>query len=465
MINRVLIRMKVIQILYSFLLVEKQFTLERNPSAPTKEKRFAYSLYLDILVLIIKLSEEIERRRGEKPLYNTRFVSRLMVDDTIKAMLNRYTTDFCFAPVIPALAERVKESGVYKNFLKDLDKDVPAADETVWADLLKFVILPDQQLNTLIAQRENYTFKGMERMHDMLHNTLENFLASQDNVNEVVKALEGSLNKARELYFRLLWLPVELTDIQDRVLDDNRHKYLRSEEDINPNMRFVDNEMVRLIRENPVVGSYVRENKISWEQEDPVMMRHLLREIVNSDIYYDYMEADYTDKHVDGEFWRNILKHVVMENTEFLESMEEKSVFWNDDLEIISTFVMKTFRRLEDETLSNPILDKYKDEEDARFGEQLMRAVYKNKESYRRLIDQVLDRGNWDAERLAFMDVVILLTALAEILNFPKIPLTASLNEYIEIAKSYSTQRSGGFVNGILGAIVANLRKEGKLLK
>lgn len=457
--------MKVIQILYSFLLVEKQFTLESNPSAPTKEKRFAYSLYLDLLVLIIRIAERVERRRGEHPLDETRFVSRLKIDDQIKSLLRQSQADFCFNSLVETLADRVKESGVYKNFLKDVDRDNPTADENVWRDLLKFVILPDPQLNALIETRQNYTLKGVERMHDMLQRTLVNFLASQDNVNEVLKALEKGLDKSRELYFRLLWLPVELTDMQDRIIDDNRHKFIKSEEDLNPNMRFVDNEVVRAIRENPAIHKYISDNKISWEQEDPVMMRHLLREITSSDIYTDYMMDPVESPCADGDLWRALFKHLIVDNPEFLESMEERSVFWNDDLEIISTFVLKTLRRLEEGHTAGAVLDKYKDEEDARFGEQLMRAVYKNKETYRLYIDEALRGGNWESERLAFMDMVVLEAALAEIMNFPKIPLTASINEYIEIAKSYSTSRSGAFVNGILGAVVASLRKQGILRK
>ena len=139
-------------------------------------------------------------------------------------------------------------------------------------------------------------------------------------------------------------------------------------------------------------------------------------------------------------------------------------MFWNDDLDIIGSFVLKTIRRIE-EGEHHIILDKFKDEEDARFGSELIQAVLRNKEVYRNDIDNVLHKERWDRERLAFMDVVILETALAEILNFPKIPLQVSVNEYVEIAKSYSTARSGSFVHGLLASILQYLKEEGRLMK
>ncbi len=173
MINRILIRIKVIQTLYSFLLVEKQFSIESNPSAPTKEKRFAYSLYLDMLVLLIKLSREVERRRGEYPLAGTRFISRLLMDERVKSLMTRYSSEpFPFDGIVEGLARAVKDSGVYKSFLKDLDRDVPAAEEMVWTNLLNMVVMPSPLLTAVIPDRVNYTMKGVETMQGMLNRTI-----------------------------------------------------------------------------------------------------------------------------------------------------------------------------------------------------------------------------------------------------------------------------------------------------
>ncbi len=466
MINRILIRIKVIQILYSFLLVEKQFSLVTLPETPTKEKRFAYSLYLDTLVLMLKVAESIGRRGGDKPLEETRFIKRLKSDDTIKSQLARYRmSPFPFEGIVESIADKVKESAVYKNYLNDRKENKFGVDSTVWNDIYNLVISRDAEVNQIISRRENFTLKAVDRTVEFLNETFTNFMASQDGGSEAISALHQSLDKARELYFRLLWLPVELTDMQERRLDDRRHKLLVTQEDLNPNLKFVDNSLVKAIRECEAIRNFIEKEKISWEREDRVMMDNLLKSIVDSDIYRSYMDNPVETPKEDCELWRNIIRRIVFNNEHFLETLEDKSVFWNDDLDTIGTFVLKSFRKFEEGASADAVLDKYKDEEDARFGDELVKAVLKNKDTYRGYIDEAVDRSLWESERLAFMDVVIIETALAEMFNFPKIPLNVTLNEYIEIAKTYSSAKSGGFVNGILGKIISHLQKEGVLLK
>lgn len=466
MINRILIRIKVIQILYSFLLVEKQFSLVELPESPTKEKRFAYSLYLDTLVLMLKVAESIARRGGDKPLEETRFIKRLKSDDTIKSQLSRYrVAPFPFEGVVDSIADKVKESAIYKNYLKDRKDNKLGIDTTIWNDIYDQIISRDADVNRIISNRENFTLKAVDRTRDFMNETFSNFMASQDSGSEAIAVLHQSLDKARELYFRLLWLPVELTDMQERRLDDRRHKLLTTREDLNPNLKFVENTLVKSIRECEPVKNYIEKEKISWEREDRVMMDNLLRAILESDIYKAYMENPVETPKEDCELWRNIIRKIVFNNEHFLETLEDKSVFWNDDLDTIGTFAIKSFRKFEEGGGNDAVLDKYKDEEDARFGDELVKAVLKNKDVYRGYIDDAIDRTLWESERLAFMDVVVIETALAEIFNFPKIPLNVTLNEYIEIAKSYSSAKSGGFVNGILGKIISHLQKEGVLKK
>ncbi|MDE6071128.1 MAG: transcription antitermination protein NusB [Muribaculaceae bacterium] len=466
MINRILIRIKVIQILYSYLLVEKQFSLPSLPESPTKEKRFAYSLYTDLLVLMLKVSESISRRGDGKPLEDTRFIKRIKSDDTVKSLLAKYRmAPFPFEGVVDDLAEKIKESAVYKNFLKDRKENKVGVDASVWNEICNLIILPDAAVNAVIARRENFTLKAVERAREFLDETFENFMTSQDSGQEAISALTTSLDQARELYFRLLWLPVELTDMEERRLDERRYRHLVTQEDLNPNLKFVENSLVKAIRDCDAVREFVDKKKISWENEDRLMMENLLKTILDSELYKEYMANPVETPKEDCELWRNIMRKIVFTNEFFLESMEDKSVFWNDDLDIIGTFAIKSFRKFEEGAGNEAVLDKYKDEEDARFGNELVKAVLKNKDTYKGYIDEAIDRALWESERLAFMDVVIILTALAEILNFPKIPLTVSLNEYIEIAKSYSSAKSGGFVNGILAKIITNLKQSGVLLK
>lgn len=466
MINRILIRIKVIQVLYSYLLVEKQFTLPSLPESPTKEKRFAYSLYMDLLVLMLKVADSIGKRGSSRPLEDTRFIKRIKSDDSIKSLLAKYRmSSYPFEGVVETLAEKVKDSGVYKNYLKDLKDNKIGVDTSIWSEICNLIIMPDPTVNRLISQRDNFTLKAVDSTRTLLEETFTNFMASQDGGQEAMKTLGLSLDMARELYFRLLWLPVELTDMQERRLDDRRYRHLATAEDRNPNLKFVENTLVKEIRECEEVRNYIEKEEISWEKEEPLMMENLLKAILNSDIYKEYMANPVETPKEDTELWRTILRKIVFTNEYFLETMEDKSVFWNDDLDIIGTFAIKSFRKFEEGDKAHAVLSKFKDEEDARFGNELIKAVLKNKETYKGYIDEAIDHAVWESERLAFMDVVIILTALAEILNFPKIPLTVSLNEYIEIAKSYSSAKSGGFVNGILAKIITNLQKERILLK
>ncbi|MDE6295527.1 MAG: transcription antitermination factor NusB, partial [Muribaculaceae bacterium] len=303
----------------------------------------------------------------------------------------------------------------------------------------------------------------VERMRKMIDDTFTAFFASGDHLPDALAELSKSLEHARDLYFRLLYLPVELTELRQHDIDEALNKYIVSDEDKNPNMRLVDNELVKLLASNPKIDAYMGDDN-RWSPADDPMLRSLLKAIMASDIYQEYMQLPVTDLQTDAELWRNLFKNVIFNNPVFLETLEDKSVFWNDDLEIIGTFVLKTLNRF-GEAKADPIYDKYKDEEDARFGSELFTAVVRNKDEYRATIDEVIDKSIWETERLAYMDVVIIMTAMGEMLNFPKIPLTVTINEYIEIAKSYSTPKSGQFVHGLLSKICEVLRSEGKLFK
>ncbi|MDE5956924.1 MAG: transcription antitermination factor NusB [Muribaculaceae bacterium] len=465
MINRVLIRTKVVQLLYSYLLVEKQFAMESLPDNPTREKRFAYGLYLDMLCLMADIADGITRRGGDSPLGNTRFIKLVKEDETVKSLLRKYRmVDSPMQMVEDHLTRVVKESGLYKKFLKSEDPG-SLADEKIWQEIFKTIIIPDQQLSKLLTQREDYTLGGVDRMQDMMEQTFTNFYSSADGKDDAFKTLRMSMDKARELYFRLLWLPVQLVQLRDRDIDEARRRYVASAEDRNPNMRFVENEFVKAVAANEDIDAAMEGLGRNMTIDDEPMLRSLLRSIMESELYKEYMEFPATDFEADCEFWRQIYKNIIFVNEHFLEALEDKSVFWNDDLDTIGTFVIKTVKRMAEHKSISGIMATYKDEEDAMFGKQLVDCVIENRELYRSYINDALDTRVWEADRMAYMDVVILTTAIAEILNFPKIPLTVSINEYVEIAKAYSTRKSPQFIHGVLAAVLKRLKEEGVLLK
>lgn len=278
------------------------------------------------------------------------------------------------------------------------------------------------------------------------------------------KELTKSLDKSYELYNALLKLIIELTDVQDLRLDEAKHKFLPTEEDLNPNMRFVENEFVKRLRADQKLADFVNDKKINW-RDDELFVRLLLDKILRSEEYQEYMEMPKTSLVRDGEVWYQLMKKVVLPDENLLEHLQSMSVYYtDDDLQIIGQFVMKTIRRFEDEE-SEPVLPQYKNDDDSKFGEQLFSKAVAEMEENNSYIDQFVKTEKWDVERIALMDRVVMCTALTEIRNYPSIPVNVSLNEYIELAKDYSTPRSGQFVNGILNAVVNKLRADKVIIK
>lgn len=292
------------------------------------------------------------------------------------------------------------------------------------------------------------------------------YMVSKDSMTLTTakKELTKSLDKSYELYNALLKLMIELTDVQDLRLDEAKHKFLPTEEDLNPNMRFVANEFVKRLRADQTLADFVDDKKINW-RDDELFVRLLLDKILRSEEYQEYMEMPKTSLVRDGEVWYQLMKKVVLPDENLLEHLQSMSVYYtDDDLQIMGQFVMKTIRRFEDEE-SEPVLPQYKNDDDSKFGEQLFSKAVAEMEENNSYIDQFVKTEKWDVERIALMDRVVMCTALTEIRNYPSIPVNVSLNEYIELAKDYSTPRSGQFVNGILNAVVNKLRADKVIIK
>ncbi len=168
----------------------------------------------------------------------------------------------------------------------------------------------------------------------------------------------------------------------------------------------------------------------------------------------------------DTRFWRDMLRFEILPSTRFAEALEPQSVYWNDDLATMATFSLKTLKRTgTSENHAIELLPRFMNDDDARFGAGLFDSVVRNMADYRALIDRFIDSREWDSERLPLMDVVVIMAAIAGLLNYPSIPVAVTLNEYIEIANAYCSPKSGQFVNGILYSVMNLLSEEGKLLK
>ena len=473
MINRVLIRIKVIQILYSYLLTQSDFHIESAPESESRDKRYAYSLYLDLLLLILRISgfrlagseKLVGAISDNKYLSAGKMVRSLFSDVNVRSVIfRRAANSEAFTDAALAIYSKITQSGAYRSYIRT--KDLSMKDDVAfWVVIIRTIMEKSPELTEAARKNPDYTIAGYEHAFKMLVSTLEGFSDTRTMFIEARNSLERSLDKARELYFALLLLPIELTRLQARRLDNARHKYLPSPEDLNPDTRFIDNTFVANLEESPEMKEYLKSNPISWDNGSETL-KLLLDKVLQSDIYADYMAAPAVSYADDCEFWRSIIKNVILPSDILAEAIESESVYWNDDLDIIGTFVIKTIKRASADPASPiTLLPKFKGEEDARFGGELFVDTVENYGTYRSYIDKFINEKQWDPERLAFMDVIIMCTAISELLNFPSIPVPVTMNEYIEIANCYSTSKSGQFINGILFSVINYLKKEGKLLK
>ena len=271
------------------------------------------------------------------------------------------------------------------------------------------------------------------------------------NLDTAEKELFFSLSKAYDLYNYLLLLMVEVTKYANKRLDAAKNKLVPTKEDLSPNMKFVENRFIAQLEINKQLNAFASSQKKTWENEGD-FIKNLCEQIMQSDIYKEYMASETSSYEEDRELWRKLYKKIIFNNTALDEVLEDQSLYWNDDKEIVDTFVLKTIKRFNPENgEKQELLPEFKDEEDQDFARRLFRRSILNADYYRHLV--------------AVMDVIIMQIALAEILSFPNIPVNVSLNEYVEIAKLYSTPKSGGFINGTLDGIVNQLKKENKLTK
>ena len=283
------------------------------------------------------------------------------------------------------------------------------------------------------------------------------------NLDTAEKELFFSLSKAYDLYNYLLLLMVEITKQAERKQSAAKSKLLPTAEELYPNTKFVDNRFIAQLEVNKQLLEFSETQKKTWENESE-FVKSLCEKIMDSDIYKEYMASETSSYEEDRELWRKIYKRIIFNNPELDQVLEDQSLYWNDDKEIVDTFVLKTIKRFDEKNgAKQELLPEFKDEEDQDFARRLFRRTILNADYYRHLISE--NTRNWDLDRVAFMDVIIMQIALAEILSFPNIPVSVSLNEYVEIAKLYSTPKSGSFINGTLDGIVNVLKEENKLNK
>lgn len=282
------------------------------------------------------------------------------------------------------------------------------------------------------------------------------------NIESAEKELFFSLSKSYDMYNYLLALIVAVTKEARKHIEVAEAKAIREGDD-KPSQKFVLNRLALQLEENTMLSDFLSTQTDIWSEEAEFLNR-LFLQIQESAIYKNYLEDKEDSYEADREVWRKLYRTLIQDNEDIDHIFEERSLYWNDDKEIVDTFVLKTIKKFDQNNGDRqPLLSEYSSEEDRDFARRLFRATILNGTEYQRIMSEMTH--NWNFNRLAYMDIVIMQIAIAEMLTFPNIPVSVTINEYVEMSKRYSTSRSGSYINGMLDSIAKSLNKSGKMLK
>jgi transcription antitermination protein NusB len=289
------------------------------------------------------------------------------------------------------------------------------------------------------------------------------FTSPETSINNTEKELFFSLQKTYDLYHYLMSLIIEIDKFAQDRIELGLKKHRPTSTDLAPNTRFVKNQLIQQLKTNISLGKYLETAKLNWVNDEEII-RKIYLSLVDQEFYKEYMasaECSYAD---DRKLVEDIFKYLILDNEDIESMLEEQSIYWNDDLDFVVSMILKTFKKFKETSDERQaLLPMYKDDEDRQFAKDLYRKVVLNHAENVILIKQ--HTVNWDIERIAFIDNLILELALSEFLYFPSIPTKVTMNEYIELSKYYSTEKSRNFINGILDKALKDLKKENKILK
>ena len=291
------------------------------------------------------------------------------------------------------------------------------------------------------------------------------FLQDSGDVSaeRIWQELKFNIEKSHELYIYLHCLLLAVCDFAEDRIELNRKKHLPSSEDLNPNTKFINNRILTAFRNNTIINKQYSNNNFNWSDYSE-FIKSIWMQITVSDYYNNYILSENNSLKEDIKIIDKIISKTLTNNVELDDILEEKSIYWNDDIEYVISMISKTIKSFTFNAGPNqPLMPLFKDIDDKNFAKELLRKSVINHEELRGMIKE--HSRNWDLERIAFMDILIMQLAISEFLYFPSIPTKVSLNEYIEISKYYSTDKSRNFINGILDKTLKDLKTKGLIQK
>lgn len=309
-----------------------------------------------------------------------------------------------------------------------------------------------------MLNRRHIRVKVMQSIYAMYQN-------NSDDLEKEEKFLFNSIENIQDLYLTLISSLIEIRNSEEDFLDKSSKKHLATPQERNPDKKFINNMVLQLLAENNSVSIALENRKINnWKNNDDYILI-LLDVIKSSDLYKDYMAAGKENNfEQDRQFIADLYTEVIAPNDKLYEYLEDAKLTWVDDIPLVNTMISKQLRQLKPKDAENNIVPKlFKDIDDKEFVRALFRkTVLNNKELSKEFEDKT---PNWDTERIAEIDTIILKMAICEFLKFPSIPVKVTINEYLEIAKEYSTPKSSIFINGILDNLIKDYEAANKLTK
>ena len=306
-----------------------------------------------------------------------------------------------------------------------------------------------------MINRRHIRVKAMQSVYAMQQ-------SQSDDIAKEEKFLRHSIQKMYDLYVLNIQLLVEVQKLAQKRSVLSKKKILATKEDLNPNTKFINNRLINLLNESVSLDSYVELNKLNYWEFDDEYVRIILDELQESDLYKKYMVTSDDSYHVDKNFVIDFFKEIIAPNEKLADYFEDKMISWVDDIPFVNTWIMKSLNKQKPQ---NPFIlgSLYKDSEDKQFVSDLFTKTVLHQHKYQ---EDIVDKTpNWEADRIADIDMIIIKMAITEFLHFPSIPTRVTINEYIEVAKDYSTNKSGYFINGVLDKLSKDYETSEKMVK
>jgi len=287
--------------------------------------------------------------------------------------------------------------------------------------------------------------------------------SANDNLTVEQKFLQKSMDEMYDLFLLNLDLLVQVKNKAQDYLEKSQKKHLATNEDKNPNLKLIQNRLLHKIEHSEKLNELLENKKLTnWHQDDEYV-NIIWEEVKQSEIYKEYLSSEISSFQEDKDFVVTIFKEIIAPNDKLYDYLEDKKLTWLDDLPIVNTSLLKFLRKEKETSPDLKIPKLFKNREDEEFAVELFRKTLLNQKAY---IDDIQEKTpNWDKDRIAGVDSILLKMAICEFMQFPSIPVKVTINEYLEIAKEYSTPKSSIFINGILDKLSKEYKNAEKINK